>query len=77
MPSGCCFEPCQSSMARKLPGGQQVVTGVKPGGAVVAVEGMARMAERNTPKVKAVLAIVCGYLCARRAGDTKLRVERI
>ena len=27
-PLGSCLDPCQSSMARKLPGGQQVATGV-------------------------------------------------
>ena len=30
-PLGSCLDSCQSSMARKLPGGQQVATGVLVG----------------------------------------------
>ena len=38
-PLGSCLDSCQSSMARKLPGGQQVTTGVKPSGSSDDEEG--------------------------------------
>ena len=64
MPSGPCLDPCQSSMARKLPGGQHVVTGVDPVGphgphsAGEVVEAVATKMEINTPEAKGVLAIM-------------------
>ena len=46
-PLGSCLDSCQSSMARKLPGGQQVATGVLVGEAEVKTKSSA---DTNTTK---------------------------
>ena len=61
-------------MARKLPCGQQVMTGVKPGGMDVVAEDM--MMETNTPKAKGVFAIM-PTLFAAGSGNTDPRVGNV
>ena len=70
-------------MARKLPGGQHVVTGVDPVGPHgphslgEVVEAVATKMETSTPKTKGVLAIMCGSLLENCAGSTELREASI
>ena len=49
-PLGSCLDSCQSSMARKLPGGQQVATGVLAGEAKVVAR---RSSSADTNRTKA------------------------
>ena len=66
-PLGSCLDPCRSSMARKLPGGQQVATGV--------LEEEAKGTKKKTDSKTSKLAMVFNPMRIESVPLSQLRLS--